>query len=142
MFVHSKLELSLVTRVMFLIVTVTIVMYCDVQWNNVWSTTVPNNSLQEEGIFHVLAGFIIVFPSKSYFGWKRKVNTSCSYCWCHLKEVGPSIWMDLKSYHPFYVVSSLVELTCSIKTKFLTTTNVFWLSIPTYSGEGCDPSFD
>lgn len=142
MYVHSKLELSLVTRVMFLIVTVTIVMYCEVQWNNVWSTTVPNNSLQEEGIFQVLAGFIIVFPSKSYFGWNRKVNTSCSYCWCHLKEVGPSIWMDLKSYHPFYVVSSLVELTCSIKTKFLTTTNVFWLSIPTYSGKGCDPSFD
>lgn len=42
-----------------------------IQWNKVWSTAVPNNSRHDDGTLHVEAGLMMVFPSKSYFGYKK-----------------------------------------------------------------------
>lgn len=53
-----------------------------IQWNKVWSTAVPNNSRHDDGTLHVEAGLMMVFPSKSYFGYKKTKPFNCSSCVC------------------------------------------------------------
>lgn len=55
------------------------------QWNKVWSTAVPNNSLHDDGTLQVEAGFMMVFPSKSYLGYKKTKSVNWSLlCLCRL----------------------------------------------------------
>lgn len=53
-----------------------------IQWNKVWSTAVPNNSRHDDGTLHVEAGLMMVFPSKSYFGYKKTKPFNWSSCVC------------------------------------------------------------
>lgn len=53
-----------------------------IQWNKVWSTAVPNNSRHDDGTLQVEAGLMMVFPSKSYLGYKKTKPVSWSSCVC------------------------------------------------------------